>query len=76
MKGASIGLAAAVAAMVAAGPAPAQEAARAERPNVLFILMDNLGYGEVGVYGGGITRGAPTPEIDALAAAVVEELAR
>lgn len=30
--------------------------------------MDNLGYGEPGVYGGGITRGAPTPRIDGLAA--------
>jgi arylsulfatase A-like enzyme len=29
--------------------------------------MDNLGYGEVGVYGGGVTRGAPTPRIDKLA---------
>ncbi|HEX7978407.1 MAG TPA: sulfatase-like hydrolase/transferase, partial [Gemmatimonadaceae bacterium] len=37
-------------------------------PNVLFILVDNLGYGELGVYGGGATRGAPTPRIDALAA--------
>jgi arylsulfatase len=46
----------------------AQEPAEAVRPNILFILMDNLGYGEVGVYGGGITRGAPTPRIDALAA--------
>jgi arylsulfatase A-like enzyme len=30
--------------------------------------MDNLGYGEVGVYGGGILRGGPTPRIDKLAA--------
>jgi arylsulfatase len=30
--------------------------------------MDNLGYGEVSVYGGGITRGAPTPRIDQLEA--------
>src|SRR6516162_6373717 len=40
----------------------------ASKPNIVFILMDNLGYGEVGVYGGGITRGAPTPRIDRLAA--------
>jgi arylsulfatase len=25
------------------------------KPNIVFILADNLGYGEVGVYGGGIT---------------------
>ena len=30
--------------------------------------MDNLGYGEVGCYGGGVVRGAPTPRIDSLAA--------
>ena len=30
-------------------------------------MADNLGYGEVGCYGGGILRGAPTPRIDALA---------
>src|SRR4051812_9730186 len=45
-------------------PAPS----KATIPNIVFILMDNLGYGEVGVYGGGITRGAPTPRIDRLAA--------
>ncbi len=38
-----------------------------QKPNIVFILTDNLGYGEVGVYGGGITRGAPTPRIDSLA---------
>ena len=42
--------------------------AQASRPNIVFILMANLGYGELGVYGGGITRGAPTPRIDLLAA--------
>jgi len=39
-----------------------------KKPNIVFVLMDNLGYGEVGVYGGGILRGAPTPRIDTLAA--------
>jgi hypothetical protein len=38
------------------------------KPNIVFVLMDNLGYGEVGVYGGGILRGAATPRIDQLAA--------
>jgi arylsulfatase len=41
--------------------------AQPARPNVLFILADNLGYGELGCYGGGATRGAPTPRIDKLA---------
>ena len=39
----------------------------AQKPNLLFVLVDNLGYGELGVYGGGATRGAPTPRIDKLA---------
>jgi len=30
-------------------------------PNILFILVGNLGYGELGVYGGGATRDAPAP---------------
>jgi arylsulfatase A-like enzyme len=47
---------------------PAVRPTASSRPNIMFILMDNLGYGEVGVYGGGITRGAPTPRIDRLAA--------
>jgi len=47
---------------LAAGPAFS-----ANKPNIVFILTDNLGYGEVGVYGGGITRGAATPRIDSLA---------
>src|SRR4051794_1912261 len=40
----------------------------APKPNIVFVLMDNVGYGEPGCYGGGITRGAPTPRIDQLAA--------
>jgi arylsulfatase A-like enzyme len=40
---------------------------RSGKPNIVFILTDNLGYGEVGCYGGGVTRGAATPHIDSLA---------
>ena len=36
-------------------------------PHVVLILADNLGWGELGCYGGGILRGAPTPRIDRLA---------
>ncbi|KAL2880496.1 hypothetical protein SGCOL_004216 [Colletotrichum sp. CLE4] len=37
------------------------------RPNVVLILADNLGWGELGCYGGGSLRGAATPRIDKLA---------
>ena len=38
-----------------------------ERPNIVLIVMDNLGWGEIGCYGGGILRGAETPRLDKLA---------
>ena len=38
-----------------------------DKPNIVLIFMDNFGYGELGCYGGGITRGGPTPRIDRLA---------
>lgn len=37
------------------------------KPNIVLILADNLGWGELGCYGGGILRGSPTPHIDRLA---------
>src|SRR5215471_923055 len=45
----------------------ASSATVARKPNIVLMLMDNLGYGELGIYGGGILRGAPTPRIDKLA---------
>jgi arylsulfatase A-like enzyme len=42
-------------------------AAAGRKPNLVLMLMDNLGYGELGIYGGGILRGAVTPRIDRLA---------
>jgi arylsulfatase len=38
-----------------------------DRPNIVLVFMDNFGWGELGTYGGGILRGAPTPRIDSLA---------
>src|SRR5512139_3839576 len=58
-------MASCVAAMLSATSVSAQQP---KKPNIVFMLADNLGYGELGVYGGGILRGAATPRIDALAA--------
>ena len=38
-----------------------------KKPNIVLILADNLGWGELGSYGGGALRGAPTPRIHDLA---------
>ncbi len=40
----------------------------ADKPNIIFMLVDNFGYGDLGSYGGGELRGAPTPELDQFAA--------
>ena len=45
----------------------AQAPSSGRQPKIVFILTDDLGYGELGVYGGGILRGAPTPRLDKLA---------
>ena len=39
------------------------KSAQERKPNVVFILVDNVGWGDFGVYGGTM----PTPRIDKLA---------
>ena len=46
----------------------------AEKPNVVIMMVDNLGWGELGVYGGGILRGTETPNLDKLASEGIQFL--
>ncbi len=48
--------------------APVQAQQGAEKPNILFIVSDDTGYGDLGPYGGGEGRGMPTPNINQMAA--------
>jgi len=43
------------------------EARFGKKPNIINILVDDVGYTELGVYGGGKLRGAPTPNLDQMA---------
>ena len=48
--------------------AAAKLAARGgRRPNILVVVMDDVGWGDFGCYGGGVAVGAATPNIDRLA---------
>ncbi len=50
-------------ALGAGAPATAQE----KKPNIILIMGDDHGYGDIGVYGGGEARGMPSPNLDRLA---------
>ena len=45
-----------------------QTALAQDKPNIVLVFMDNFGWGEPGFNGGGIIRGAATPQLDTLAA--------
>ena len=49
--------------MCAVAPAGAAD----KKPNILVIMTDDVGWGDLGCYGGGEMRGAPTPNLDRLA---------
>ncbi len=65
--------------MEAAIPRPEQERESAaklaaleskfgRKPNIVILLVDDMGWGDPGCYGGGMLIGAPTPTIDKMAA--------
>jgi len=44
-------------------PAWAQD----KKPKIVLIVSNEFGYGDAGVYGGGLGRGMPTPQLDRMA---------
>jgi arylsulfatase A-like enzyme len=48
--------------------APGFGLAAQSKPNILLIVSDDCGYGDLGPYGGGDGRGMPTPNFDRMAA--------
>ena len=54
----------AIAIALGAAPVAAQQP---PKPNIILIVSDDTGYGDLGPYGGGAGRGMPTPNIDRLA---------
>ncbi|TYA58907.1 arylsulfatase [Formosa maritima] len=40
---------------------------RPAKPNIIMIVSDDTGWGDLGVYGGGVGRGMPTPNLDKVA---------
>jgi len=45
----------------------AEQAGAQQKPNIILLVSDDTGYGDLGPYGGGEGRGMPTPNIDRLA---------
>ena len=63
---------AALTSLALSAPASAQQPATQQptaqqKPNIIMIVSDDTGYGDLGPYGGGVGRGMPTPNIDRLA---------
>lgn len=45
----------------------ALEKKHGKKPNIIYVLTDDIGWGQLGSYGGGKIAGTPTPNLDELA---------
>ncbi len=54
-------------AMIMLPVSAAAQSTGVDKPNIVLIISDDTGYGDLGPYGGGEGRGMPTPNIDRLA---------
>jgi len=45
-----------------------QAVAQQKQPNIVILMQDDTGWGDLGSYGGGVALGHPTPNLDRLAA--------
>ena len=43
------------------------EKKHAKKPNIIYVLTDDIGWGQLGSYGGGKIAGTPTPNLDKMA---------
>src|SRR5271170_7120295 len=48
--------------------AQAPPAVAGSKPNIILIVGDDVGWGDLGAYMGGVGRGQPTPNLDRMAA--------
>ena len=58
----------AIAAITFCGAFYPAQAQQPRKPNIVFIMTDDVGWGDLGSFGGGAMRGAPTPNLDRIAA--------
>ena len=64
----TLAAAAALAALATASALPASSAmAQAKKPNVVMLMADDVGWHDLGAYGGGVEMGHPTPNLDQIA---------